>query len=183
MPPRKREKFKKFLEAPLSRLSRGTSPGPSRPTSSPVPSNSAIYGHTITAGTGTGSTASVHSTLPGPVHAAQTQPLDLKPLAPVPPKNPAFENAMAVILQNLSDDDKAEFKLASEKDVMEELRKAQGGTSRISGSLARVQKVLGCINRFMGPLGILIQHNPDISSLVVGGLSCILMVCILQITF
>ena len=163
--------------------SREVSPAPSRPTSSPAPSSNAISGHTTAVGTSTGSMASTHSTLLGPAHAAAVQPLNLRPLVPMPSKNQAFESAVKVILRkhdNLSGDDKAAFQSALDVDVMEELRKAQHGTSRISGSLTRVQKMMDCINQFMGPLAIFIQHSPEISSLVVGGLSCILMVCILQ---
>lgn len=191
MPPGKREALKKFgrslVPPPIRRdkSSRETSPAPSRPTSSTAPSNNPMSGHPIPVGTGTGSMASPHTTLPGPAHAAATQPLNIKPLAPVPPKNQAFENAIKVILQkhaNLSDGDKQAFQSASYLDVMAELRRAQQGTSDISGSLTRVQKVLDCINRFMGPLATFIQHSPEISSLVVGGLSCILIVRIPQHT-
>ena len=83
-------------------------------------------------------------------------------------------------IDRLSDGDKEAFKSASAVDVMEELKKAQDGTSRISDSLTHVQKVLECINRLMEPLKIFIQHSPGISALVVGGFKCVLMVCILQ---
>lgn len=105
------------------------------------------------------------------------------PLMPAPQKNKAFQRAVAMVLQKhseLSDDDKAAFQSASDVDVMEELKKTQHGTAGISKSLIRVQKVLECMNRFMGPLVIFIQHSPQISSLVVGGLKCILMVGIFR---
>ena len=189
MPPGKREALKNFGRSlvPPSILrdksSRETSPAPSRTTPSTASFSNQMSGHPIAGGTGTGNMASIHTTLPGPAHAAGTQPLNLKPLAPVPPKNQAFQNAIAVILQkhaNLSDNDKQAFKSASHVDVMAELRRAQQGTSDISGSLTRVQKALDCINRFMGPLATFIQQSPEISSFVVGGLSCILIVRILQ---
>ena len=175
MPSGKREAFRSFgrsLVPPFIRRdksSREASPAPSRLAPSPAPSGSA--------------TSDIHSTLPGP--AAETPPLNLKPLAPVQPKNQAFENAVAVIVQkhgDLSDDDKEAFQSASYSDVMVELRNAHHGTSDISDSLTRVQKVLNCINRFMGPLATFIQHSPEITSLVVGGLSCILLVRIFQLT-
>ena len=40
----------------------------------------------------------------------------------------------------------------------------------------RVRKVLKCVSHFMGSIGIFIQSNPEISSLVVGGVNCILTV-------
>lgn len=151
MPPRKRDKIKGFLIPSWTRndkSSRGASPAPSRP-ASPAPSGP----------------ASTHSVM-----------------GPVPSKNKAFEGAVALMLQNhidsLSDDDKKAFQRASVVDVMEELRKAQHSTSGISDSLSRVQKALKFVDRFMGSLAIFIQQSPEISSLVVGGLNCILMVCI-----
>ena len=125
----------------------------------------------------------IHSTLPGTAHASGTKPFNLPP--PVLSRNRAFDRAVEVVQQkhfNLSDDDRAAFQSASDVDVMEELRRAQHGASRISDSLTRAQKVLESVNRLMGPLAIFIQHSPEISSLVVGGLKCILMVCIILLT-
>ena len=185
----KREALKsivRYLTPPFIRRdksSREASPAPPNPASKPAPSSNAISGHSIGV-VGTGRMTGIHSTLPGPVDAEGTQLLDPQPpLAPMPPKNKAFERAIAQVLQkhvDLSDDDKEAFQSYSDVDVMEELRNVQDGTSRISDSLTRVQKVLECVNRFMGPLATFIQHSPEISSLVVGGLNCILMVCILQ---
>lgn len=149
------EKFLKPLFKGRDKTSRETSPAPSRPASSPGPSG------------------------PAPTKATP-QPSNVQPpLAPVLSKNKAFEMAVAVILQkhsDLSEDDKKAFQSASDIDVIKELNKAQHGTLLISGSLSRVQKVLECVDRLMGPLKIFIQHHPDISALVVGGLKCILMV-------
>ena len=77
---------------------------------------------------------------------------------------------------NLSDDDKVAFHSAT--DVMEKLGELQQETP---GTLSprttqKVQKVLQCMKQFMGSIGIFIQHSPEISSLVVGGLNCILTV-------
>ena len=127
-----------------------------------------------------GQTSSTRASSPAPstpALAAGMQSLNLHPpLAPAPPRNQAFERALG----RLSGEDKAAFQSASAVDVIEELKKAQQGASRISDSLSGGQKALECMNRFMRPLAIFIQHSPEISSLVVGGLKCILMVCILQ---
>jgi hypothetical protein len=40
----------------------------------------------------------------------------------------------------------------------------------------RINKVLQLINKFLGSVAICIQHNPQISSLVVGGFHCVLSV-------
>lgn len=46
---------------------------------------------------------------------------------------------------------------------------------RLSSSLTeRTQRVLNCINHFLGSISIMIQQSPEISSLVVGGVNCIL---------
>lgn len=73
--------------------------------------------------------------------------------------------------------DKAAFK--SYEDVMQKIKllNEAGGKTRISSSLSdRVQKVLGFIRQFMTSLSICIQHSPEISSLVVGGVNCVLSV-------
>lgn len=183
MPSGKLEKIKKYLKPPLfnrrDRSSRDPSPTPSRPASSStaVDTTLALVNNALS-GTPTNTTSNTMSghpgALSGAVHTAGVQSLN-----PVSSKNMAFERAVEVILQrhvNLSNDDKAAFQSASGVDVMEKLREAQHGASRISDSLTRVQKVLECVNRFMGPLAIFSQRSPEISSLVVGGLNCILVV-------
>ena len=45
-----------------------------------------------------------------------------------------------------------------------------------------MEKVLQCVKSFMGSLVVFIQHSPQISSLVVGGVNCILTVCIVILT-
>lgn len=52
---------------------------------------------------------------------------------------------------------------------------AKASVSRSFGS--RVEKILQCIKQFVGTVGIFIQYSPEISSLVVGGLNCVLLVC------
>ena len=94
----------------------------------------------------------------------------------VSPMNEALQKAIQKYQRELSEDDKVAFQSAP--NIMERLQEMEGnGKPLISSSLAtRVEKVLQCINKFMGSLGIFIQHSPEISSLVVGGLNCILMV-------
>ena len=93
----------------------------------------------------------------------------------------AFQKAIQTYIQELSDDDREAFLSAS--DVMECLEDSEG-KSLISASLwTRVEKVLQCVKHFMGSLGIFIQHSPEISSLVVGGVNCILTVYITSSDF
>lgn len=79
-------------------------------------------------------------------------------------------------MDGLSDDDKEAFKSSS--DIMDKLEEMQQDkTPRISSSLTlRVKNVLQCVKHFMGSITIFIQADPAISSLVIGGVNCILMV-------
>ena len=88
----------------------------------------------------------------------------------------AFQKAVQQYMKQLPDDDKTAF--LSAPDVIEHLQEMQcNNKSLISSSLTtRVEKVLQCVKGFIGSLGICIQHNPEISSLVVGGVNCILTV-------
>ena len=76
----------------------------------------------------------------------------------------------------LSDDDKEAFRSAP--DIIERLEEMERNRkSPISSSLAsRVKKVLHCVKNFMDSLKIFVQKSPEISSLVVGGVNCILTV-------
>lgn len=77
--------------------------------------------------------------------------------------------------QNLTDDEKEAFKSSS--DIIEHLQEMQSNSkSLVSSSITdRVSKVLQCVKGFMGLLSAFIQQGP-ISSLVVGGVNCILTV-------
>ena len=93
-------------------------------------------------------------------------------------KNEAFQKAIQEYLDNLSDDDKEAFRSAT--DVIEKLGELQQNKSHISNShttrIQKVQKVLQCVKQFLESVAICIQHHPEVSSLVVGGLNCILTV-------
>lgn len=104
----------------------------------------------------------------GPMHPAGPQP--------VPVKSEALQKAIQQYVSKLSNDDKEAFRVAP--NVIERLQEIQQNSkSHISSSYVnRVERVLQCIKYFMGSLGIFIQQNPDISSLVVGGVNCILTV-------
>ena len=95
-----------------------------------------------------------------------------------PVRNKAFQEAIQEYIDNLSDDDKTAFQSAT--DVMErigELQKDKSCTSNSQPSqMQKVQKVLECVKLFLGSVVICIQQNPEISSLVVGGLNCVLTV-------
>ena len=140
--------------------SRGATPTPSRPTSS-----HASVGH----GPST-----------GPMHAAGAQSGNLQLLTPPAPatKDTALQKAIQEYVNTLSGEDKTAFRSAS--DIIEHLQKMQcNQKTLISSSLtSRVEKVLQCVKNFMGSISGFLQSNPEISSLVVGGLNCILTVCI-----
>ena len=117
----------------------------------------------------------------GPSRSRSPTPLAHDPQPPaiaVPLKNEAFQKAIQECLDNMSDDDKEAFRSAT--DVIEKLGELQQGKSRISSShttrTQKVQKVLQCVRQFLGSVAICIQHHPEVSALVVGGLNCILTV-------
>ena len=182
------QKLGEFLKAPFRRIrSRSSSPSPTAPkpavsnapTNTPVttiPSN-VISGPLITAGSSTNTSTASASTLAGPAHATRNQSPNSQSLAiSVPVKNEAFGKALQEFVDNLSDDDKVAFQ--SDTDVMLVLEEL--GKSRISRShtplMQKVQKVLQCVQQFLGSVAICIQHSPEISSLVVGGLNFVLTV-------
>ena len=104
-----------------------------------------------------------------PVHRLRTPPMPAS-------RGEPFQKAIQEYLNKLSHDDKNAFLYAP--DVIERLQEMQrDDSSPISSSLtSRVQKVVQCVKHFMSSLGIMIQHNPEITALVVGGVNCIMMV-------
>ena len=180
------QKFGELLKAPFHRnKSRSSSPRPpsiQKPAFSSTPATTPgatvlISGSLARASTDKGIAPS--STSVGTTHTAGDKSLNSQSLAiPVPEKNGAFQKAVQEYINNLSDDDKAAFQSAT--DVMEKLGEMQQAKSRVSSShntrVQKVQKVLQCVQRFLGSIAICIQHSPEISSLVVGGVHCILMV-------
>ena len=106
-------------------------------------------------------------------HATGKQPPNtLLQAISVPVEN---EAAVQECINNLSNDDKLAFQSAT--DVMEKLGCLQQGKPRISSFLiTRIHKVQQCLKQFLVSIAICIQHNDAISSLVMGGLHCILMV-------
>ena len=162
-------------------------PGAMQPASNHNPTGTELAGVTIapsnvlSRSSIVSSPESISGTLPMPAHAAEDQPSNPQsPAAPVPAKKGAFEIAIQNFVKGLSDDDKEAFKSSS--DIMEKLQKMQDDPgSRISSSLPpRVKNILQFVQKFMGSIGILIQHSPEISSLVVGGVNCILTVRIVD---
>ena len=113
-----------------------------------------------------------------PVHTAGAQSVNLQShTLPVPAKkDEVLQRVIQKYVNTLSSEDKGAFKSAP--DILEHLQEMQCNRKRlISSSLVdRVGKVLECVKHFMGSLGIFIQHNPEISALVVGGVNCVLMV-------
>ena len=88
----------------------------------------------------------------------------------------ALQKAIQSYVKKLSDDEKAAFRSAP--DIIDHLHDMQSKRKSLisSSHISRVEKVLQCVKGFMGSLSICIQHNPEISSLVVGGVNCILTV-------
>ena len=169
-----------LLEAPF-RPKRSKSSGPSAtsvpasntPTNNPdttVLSN-VISGSRIRASASPSNVAG-----PAENHSPNPQP----PGIFVPMKNEGFKKAILQYIDTLSNEDREAFRSAS--DVMEKLGELRQRNFRTSSSLntrkQRVQKVLQCVRRFLDSIKISIQHSPEISSLVVGGLHCILTVSI-----
>ena len=115
-----------------------------------------------------------HATIGGPMHTAGAQ--SINPQFPIRVKDEALQKAIQEYVSKLSNEDKAAFH--SSPDIIERLQEMERNSkSPISSSLtARVETVLQCIKHFMGSLAIFIQHHPEISSLVVGGVNCILIV-------
>ena len=146
----------------------------SNPVNNPHPNYGQSGGATPTAPQPTSShtlVGPVSST--GPMHAAGAHSVNLQ--LPTPPMDETLQKAIQEYVNKLSIDDKAAFHSAP--DVIECLQEMQRNSKPISSSLTtRVERVLQCIKNFMGSLKIFIQHSPEISSLVVGGVNCILMV-------
>lgn len=157
--------------------SASTSLGSSTPTSSNAISGAPIATSTGTSLTITTKTTSLHG-ISSPVRTvsgAQSVNPQL-PATAVPMKNEAFERAIEQYINMLSDDDKAAFQSAP--DIIERLQEAQSRRKPLISTdlTARVAKVLQCVKHFMGSLSIFIQQSPQISSLIVGGINCILTV-------
>ena len=111
----------------------------------------------------------------GPMQAAGAHSGNLQ--LPTPPvKDETLQKAIQDYVSNISAHDKAAFQSAP--NILERLQEMQdNGKFLVSESLtSRVEKVLQCLKSFMGSLTIFIGHSPEISSLVVGGVNCILVV-------
>ena len=179
-----------LLEIPFRhKRSRSSSPNPTSASSSTTPISTFSN---VTSGSPTRAGGSVNSgisssrNLPGTAQATGYQLPNPQSLTiSIPVKNVAFHKAIQQCVDNLSDDDKEAFQSA--KNVMERLGELQQRKPRTSSShithMQRVQKVLHCLKRFLESTAICIQHHPEISSLVVGGLNCILMVSTCPIDF
>lgn len=179
---------RKLLELPFGRKKpRHLGPGPTSASSNNTPCttiSSNVQSGSLTIASG--STSNLIANSSGPAHATRSQPPNPEPPAiPVPVKNEAFQKAVQEYIDTLSDDDKAAFQ--SDTDVMKKLEELQQSKSRLFIShptlMQRVHKVLQCMKQFMGSIAICIQHQPQISSLVVGGLHCILTVSTFLINF
>ena len=187
-----RKRVQELLEVPF-RHKRPRSSSPSsasipRPAFSNTPANTqtnttipgnVISGSLITASASTNVGIASSGTLAGPMYTTGYQALNPQPLViPVLVKNEAFQQAIQEYINQLSDDDRLAFQSAT--DVMEKLEELQQRKPNTftfhSTRIQKVQKVLQCLKQFMGSIAICIQHSPQISSLVVGGLNCILTV-------
>lgn len=172
-----------LLKVPFRRnKSRSPSPGPA---STPKPGFSDTPASTPDTALNTsvicGSSASLDKGIATPARPPHVfggqSPNTQSPAIPTP-KNTAFQQAIEKYLDKLSPDDKLAFQSAT--DVQEKLAVLQQDKPQTSSSHAsraeKVQKVLKCVKKFLVSVGICIQQSPEISSLVVGGLNCILTV-------
>ena len=176
--------FGELLEAPFRpKRPKSTRPGLTSALSNNTSGTTTLsnpISRSVTQATGsTYNRIATSSTLAGPAHAIGNQsPNPQSPTVPVSLKNEIFQKAIQKYIDNLSDNDKVAFQ--STPDVMEKLRELSQGKPHTSGSyttcMQRVRKVLQCVQRFLESIKICIQHHPEISSLVVGGLHCILTV-------
>ena len=176
------QRFAESLEIPFRhKKSRSSSPGPSSAsalTSSNTPANCA--GTALSSNVSSGpSTRGISASSPaGHTGGGNQPPQPPSPAVPVPLINEAFRKAVQGYIVGLSDDDKRAFHSAT--NVIEKLEELSGGKSRISSSHAtliqKVQNVLQCVKQFLVPIAICIQHHPEVSALVVGGLNCVLTV-------
>ena len=182
---RRVQQLGELLKAPFRRNnSRSLSPGPAstpKPGFSDTPASTpdtALNASVTCRSRSSASTDKGLATPAGAPHATGDQPPDTHSPATPTPKNTAFQQAIQVYLDDLSPDDKLAFQSAT--DVQEKLVALQQHKFQTSSSHAtrvqKVQRVLQCMKNFLVSVGICIQHSPEISSLVLGGLHCILTV-------
>jgi hypothetical protein len=101
-------------------------------------------------------------------------------IAPPIHANPAFLDALKEYEEKLSDEERKEFDpttAASPQSLLSAALQLDTDHRERSSSRSlacRVKKILESMDRFMGVLCIAIQHSPEVSSLVVGGIRCIL---------
>lgn len=99
-----------------------------------------------------------------------------------PQQNLAFEKALKQHTAKLSAEGKKSLSQANATSVeelirqAEELDKKSNEHSFMRRRANRVRGVLRGINRYLDIVGVAIQHNPDISALVLGGCKLVLMV-------
>lgn len=95
----------------------------------------------------------------------------------------ALQKAIQEYIGKISNDDKEAFRNAP--DIIERLQEMQSNKKpRIPSSFTtRVENVLQCVRCFMSSLAIFIQQSPEISSLVVGGVNCILTVSTINTSY
>lgn len=98
------------------------------------------------------------------------KPLNYK--SPEPSVHVKSEAIQKYIGDLLGDDDKTAFKVAT--DVMDRLREQQW--DKLRGSRSHIIHMRQCVDQFLGSIAICIQYDPQLSSLLEGGLNCILTV-------
>ena len=114
----------------------------------------------------------IGSGLSGPAHPTGDQPQNPKS-AEIAVKSEGLQQEIQKYIDKLSNDDKLAFRSAT--DIMDKLGQQQWGKFRITCfHITRMQGVLQCVDQFLGSIAICIQYDLRISSLVVGGLNCIL---------
>jgi hypothetical protein len=96
-------------------------------------------------------------------------------------RNPALELAIQNHIDKLPESEKEIFRQASETinehDLLAKIRKCDAQHAQDSSlrpQAERLSKLLGILDRFMGGVAIGIQANPEISSIVVGGIRVVI---------
>lgn len=176
------QQFAESLEVPF-RHKKPKGPGPGSSSASTLissnnPANSLDTTLTSNVSSGPSNRGISSSPLTGHTSAGNQYPQPPSPAVSVPSTNEAFRKAVQGYIVGLSDDDKSAFYSATS--VIQKLEELPLGKSRISSShttlIQKAQKVLQCVKQFLAPIAICIQHHPEVSSLIVGGLNCVLTV-------
>ena len=121
---------------------------------------------------------SADGTLLSPTKEIGAKSLNLQSLTKVPAQTLAIVQTIKDYVDSFSHNDREPFRFAP--DIVEKLWELQRSQSRICsipGALTtRAQKVIRCMKSFVVSITSVIQPLPEICSLAVGGVNCVLTV-------